>query len=397
MSKIIENEKRTTRNIASLINGGYGPREVTLMHAAARANNYQCMQILYNYGADLNALDSIRATPLHYACANNSKEAVCFLLLNKADPNVQDLYQTYPLLIAMRNNCLEVIKMLTLCRADIHLKGVKGDTCLHVAAREGYLKRVKFLVEECSASVSRLNREHENVLFSAISNYSIVFYICDHVGKYGSFQILCKLVRVMSRLGKTVFHEAVAGGYLKSLLVIIQALIKFGTRVNNSSTTTNDEFSESQDIVSPIDNGFDQKNLKAVQEFIAQRLNEFDLETGLAPIHTAVIKGHSKIVKYLSLCSEVNIDIKDKKLGNTAMHYAIENKNQEIIDILLNIGNANIKKRNKSKKSCKILAEQLGVQLGSTNSPSSYNMQHSQFSFKAIRRTTADRLFRSHS
>jgi ankyrin repeat protein len=327
----------------------------TLMHMAARMNNVQCMQLLVSHGADVNARDSIQATPLHYCCSKNSSlEAVLFLLNSGADVNAKDNYETFALLLAMKNYQLEIMKMLIMNKADLHLKASKGDTCLHIAARNGYLRRTKFLVEDCNASLSRLNRENEHVLFSALGNYSIVHYLCENINSY---QKLTKLLTMPNAHGRTVLQEAVYNNHLESLLVIIQNLIKTGPA---------------------------ETDMKTVEQFIIQRLNDGDTKEGRTLIHIAVVQKCHRIAKFLSLCTEVDIDKKDLS-SNTALHLAIERKDQEMCNVLTGAGKANVSKKNSQRVTCKALGEQNGIQLSSDGS---------KFSLKTIKKSTSDLLNR---
>jgi ankyrin repeat protein len=250
----------------------------TLLHLAARFNDVECMSYLvHNHMAHVESKDWSQSTPLHYAVANNSREAVVFLLSCRVNANAKDSFHAFPLEIAMKNNNLEIMRDLLLWKADIHLKGNRGDTVLHQACRRGYLKRVKFLIEECNASPLRLNDDNENVLFTALSYPSIVQYLC---GKAGSFQQLCKMVSSTNVFGKTIFHVSAERGSLEGLLVIVQSL----------------------------------KNLcddrEELIQFLVNRLNEYEPNKGYNALLLAVYFGHSRMVKYLALSNEVNVNLR---------------------------------------------------------------------------------------
>ena len=327
--------ERLTGHIGIHVDSFRGPNNITLMHAAARANNVHCLSFFLQSGGNMNALDSMQSTPLHHACSSGAKDAVMFLVVNKANVNAKDQYECFPLLLAMRNNYKSVMRiLLEYGKADVHLKSKLGETCLHIAAREGYLKRTKFLVLDCHASINRTNTNSEHVLFVALKNRSITQLICDQVD---SFKNLCKLVSVTNRYGKTVFHEACENGYLEGLLVLIQEIKKKGV-------------AETSDP-------------KVAEAFLWERLNEYDGKKGYAPLHFAVINGHLKLVKYLALSAQVDIDKRDLVLKNTALHYAIQEKHNEICDILTQFGKASLSSKNAKRESCKRLSLKMGVTL----------------------------------
>jgi ankyrin repeat protein len=325
-------DEQLQNNISSI----RGPNNVTLLHVASRANNVQCINFLVqNCGADVNCVDSMCSTPLHHACSNGSRDTVLYLLSNKASVAARDQYNCFPLLICMRNNYKSVMKLLVeYGKADVHQKTKLGDTCLHIAAREGYLKRFKFLINECKASIHRTNDNNETVLFGALKNRSITQIVCNQIS---NFESLCRYVSVTNRYGKTVFHEACESGALEGILVLIQELKRKGI----------------QDTGTP----------RAAEEFLWEKLNEYDTKKGFAPIHFAVVGGHIKLVKYLALSAQVDIDKKDNKLKNTGLHYAIKAKHAEICDVLTQQGKANLRSRNANRESCKRLSLKLGIQL----------------------------------
>jgi ankyrin repeat protein len=334
----------------------------TLLHVAARSNNTECMQYLISLGSDINCRDAVLATPLHYACGNNAIDSVVMLLSHGADVNAKDHYETFPMLIAVKNNYMELMRVLVDFKADVHMKTKKGETCLHVACREGYLKRVQYLVTECNASVSRLNTNNEHMLFAALEHVSIMQFICDHVDTYTQ---LCRMVAVTNCSGQSVIHYACDKGYLEGLLVLIQSL---------------------------KEKGIASVGVSQVESFLMKHMNEYDIMNGFAPLHIAVMRGHPTLVKYLALCAQVDINLKDMRDGNTALHMAIEYQMDEICNILVNTGKADLKAKNSKRESCQKLSDRIGFDLPPPMSP----LKDKRMSLQSVRRSTSN-LFKSKS
>jgi ankyrin repeat protein len=301
----------------------------TLMHAAASGNNIDCMQLLVELGSDVNSLDNLYATPLHYACARGCHESVHFLATNGAHINAKDQYEAFPLLVAMTNNYPELMRTLVLYNADVHLKGKKGDSCLHIASRKGYRKRMNILIDELNASIYRLNSDNEHVLFCCLQHPSITQSICDRVDYKG----MTKMVSSVNVRGRTVFHVASDNGYLESLLVIIQSL--------------------TQKV---------QTDTKTLDTLLELRMNELDND-GFAPIHLATRSDHENVVKILAGCIQVNINSKDKRNGNTALHLAIIANNVTLVQMLVELGGADLTIKNNSGDSCEALAKNAGIEI----------------------------------
>jgi ankyrin repeat protein len=81
---------------------------------------------------------------------------------------------------------------------------------------------------------------------------------------------------------------------------------------------------------------------KIVEYLISKghKINWRDEQSGATPIHNAIKNGHSKIVKMLML-NGGEIDTKDFH-GKQPLHYAAENGNVELVDLLLSKGHSKI-------------------------------------------------------
>ena len=58
----------------------------TPLHMACIFSNHECVQLLVERGADVEAVDSFGHTPLHDACDNGSLESINVLLAHHSDP-----------------------------------------------------------------------------------------------------------------------------------------------------------------------------------------------------------------------------------------------------------------------------------------------------------------------
>jgi ankyrin repeat protein len=297
-------------------------QDCALIHLAAQRNNVLCMELLVDAGANVDCVDAIQATPLFYSTSHNCEEATMFLLSKGANVNTKDIYYSFPLLASIKNQHFKIAELLMLFHADIHQRGPKGCTAAHMVAEQGCCEALKYLIENCTASPFRLTNDEENVLFSGLPNVHCVQYLCSHFeGKD-----LAKLVSHRNRFGQTVIHRCCDKGYFQSLLIILASLCRDeNTRILN------------------------------------ERLNEVDTR-GRTPLIHSVLNNRCDIVIFLCLCTEVNVEATDRH-GNTALHYAIRSNNQDLIYLLLSIGNASKHAKNSDKISCKRLARRMSIDL----------------------------------
>ena len=109
----------------------------TPLHSAARFNeNPEVVQALLAAGADVNARDRFKKTPLHSAARfNENPEVVQALLAAGADVNARDRFKKTPLHSAARfNENPEVVQALLAAGADVNARDEGKDTPLHDAA-----------------------------------------------------------------------------------------------------------------------------------------------------------------------------------------------------------------------------------------------------------------------
>lgn len=99
-------------------------KHTPLMYASFFGQAKTC-QVLIDLGADVNAKDIQNDTAL--ILAKDSKTAV-ILIKNKADINTQDVYGRTPLMYALENNNLDTAFALTLYRPNLNLLDDRGSS-----------------------------------------------------------------------------------------------------------------------------------------------------------------------------------------------------------------------------------------------------------------------------
>jgi ankyrin repeat protein len=107
--KVLLDRFKVPVDIANANNG-------TPLHVAASQARPECVEILINHGADLNARVKDGATPLHFACFKGQKqghlECIKMLLEKGCDPNAEMKNHATPMNLAFSRNNTEVINLL---------------------------------------------------------------------------------------------------------------------------------------------------------------------------------------------------------------------------------------------------------------------------------------------
>ena len=143
-----------------------GGRCGTPMHAAVKAGHAKILPLLIEHGADVeDQFGSINGwTPLHDAAWEGILEAGQCLLDHGANINAGDGDRDTPLTLAVRRGHIEFARMLLEREAVIDAQNDLGDTALHSAIRYyGHTHAVQFLLEH-GADINVRNDDDETPL-----------------------------------------------------------------------------------------------------------------------------------------------------------------------------------------------------------------------------------------
>lgn len=118
----------------------------TALHLASKQADLPMVQVLLEFGADLNKADHEGRTPIHEAAFAGSL-AIVQLLISKGGNYKADGKGQMPLYDAASNGHLEVVQFLSeTFPKPFGLKN--GHTPLHIAAVKGHLEVVEYLVQK---------------------------------------------------------------------------------------------------------------------------------------------------------------------------------------------------------------------------------------------------------
>jgi cytohesin len=141
--------------------------KMTPLHEAAEYCP-EAIPILLKYGADPYARDEGGLTPLHIAALNGSVEAVKALMLH-TDVNVRDDKNRTPLHLALEYEHCDVALLLLQHGAGINAVDGDGRTPLHLAAGAGCVEIVKLLLQR-GADINVKDSKNNTVLHYAVKS-----------------------------------------------------------------------------------------------------------------------------------------------------------------------------------------------------------------------------------
>jgi hypothetical protein len=118
----------------------------SLFQAVVTGNIDEVKSLIAN-GADINAENRMRWTPLHTAIRNRRQEIVGLLIAEGADVNKTDNRGMTPLHVAVDTGQKEVVELLIPKVADINVMGSRGENALSLAQRRRNTELVDLLVK----------------------------------------------------------------------------------------------------------------------------------------------------------------------------------------------------------------------------------------------------------
>jgi hypothetical protein len=124
-------------------------RSFSPLHSAAHFGDLEMVQVLLDYGIDVNVQNGFGSSPLAFATYGQFKDRrfVRLLLDRGADPNVRRQDGTTPLHRASQNGTIEIARLLVEHGARVEVLDDKGRTPLDVASAEKHDEIVKLLLE----------------------------------------------------------------------------------------------------------------------------------------------------------------------------------------------------------------------------------------------------------
>jgi Ankyrin repeats (many copies) len=154
------------RNKSSVESRGYA--ETTPLHSAAYYGDLEMVQVLLEYGVDVNVQNSNGDTPLDYASADghrNDARVARLLIAHGADPNTRNLDGVTPLHQASGFGRIEIVRLLIEHGANVEVKDDWGKTPLDVASGEQHDDIIKLLSEHLAKRGSSVPCSTSSALF----------------------------------------------------------------------------------------------------------------------------------------------------------------------------------------------------------------------------------------
>ena len=291
------------------------------VHTACRSGHVDTVRhLVIDKRCDINAKDSGGCTPLHYACEKDNFEIVKILTDHpECDIEAEDNYKGRAVHTACESGHVDTVRHLVIDKhCDINAKGSGGYTPLHYACEKGNYEIVKILTEHPECNLEAENNCKGRAVHAAcesghmgIVRHLLIDKHCD--------------INAKGSGGYTPLHYACKNGHFEIVKILTdhpECNIKAEDNSNNRAlhVACQSAWHDTTDIVRHlvIDKHCD-INAKGLG--------------GYTPLHYACEKGNYEIVKILTEHPECNIKAEDNS-NNRALHVACQSAWHGTTDIV---------------------------------------------------------------
>ncbi|KAF2893544.1 hypothetical protein ILUMI_12632, partial [Ignelater luminosus] len=348
----------------------------TPLHIAVRTEKKELVEKLIHNDADTNATDISGKTPLHWSVIQGSLDILKLLIAKGTDLNIVDNHKRtalhYAIIVRPRQQIEIVSELLSKAISDI--RDENGNTPFIWAAYLGYDECVKLFLEkdidikQISEALhwaifsKHINTVDSLLLKAADMGVSIDGYpILKESAIYGPTDVVCYPLDRGINIGLNTYYygepalcSVVDAGYKD----ILEVLLSHGLDIESKNEKGRSclhlaAINGREDMVELLLSRGANVNARdkddhsvldcAVQEGhkqIVTLLLSKGCEISTAPLQLAGMFGHTDLIE-LFLSLDMHVDVKDTKMGWTALHYAAAYNQGEAAALLLSKG-ANI-------------------------------------------------------
>uniref|UniRef100_A0A8C3VWG9 Ankyrin repeat and death domain containing 1B n=1 Tax=Catagonus wagneri TaxID=51154 RepID=A0A8C3VWG9_9CETA len=283
---------------------------------AAKSNNLDLMEKLFEKKVNINAVNHMNRTALHFAVGANRLSAVDFLLNHKARVDVADKHGLTVLHLAAWSGSLEVMLMLVRAGADQRAKNQDGMTALHLAAQSNNVRIVEYLIQDLHLKDLDQPDEKGRKPFLLAAERGCVEMI-------EKLTLLNLHTSEKDKEGNTALHLAAKHGHS----LAVQMLLTQWQEINETNELN----------VSPLQTATRNGHARLVSFLLRENADLHQkVEPKESPLHLAIINNHVTVVNSL-LSAQHDTDILNQR-QQTPLHVAADLGNVELVEMLLKAG-----------------------------------------------------------
>ncbi|XP_057576407.1 ankyrin repeat and death domain-containing protein 1B [Hippopotamus amphibius kiboko] len=283
---------------------------------AAKSDNLDLMEKLFEKKVDINAVNNMNCTALHFAVGANHLSVVEFLLNHRARVDVADKYGLTVIHLAAWSRSLEIMLMLVRAGVDQRAKNQDGMNALHFAAQSNNMRVVEYFIQDLHLKDLDQTDEKGRKPFLLAAERG-------HVEMIESLSFLNLHTSEKDKEGNSALHLAAKHGHSSAVQVLL---------------TQWQEINETNELnISALQTATRNGHASLVSLLLSENVDLHQkLEPKDSPLHLAVINNHITVVNSL-LSAQHDADILNQR-QQTPLHVAADLGNVELVETLLKAG-----------------------------------------------------------
>ncbi|XP_045422380.1 ankyrin repeat and death domain-containing protein 1B [Lemur catta] len=317
--------------------------------SAAKSNNLDLMEKLFEKKVNINAVNNMNCTALHFAVGGNHLSAVDFLLNHKARVDVADKHGLTVIHLTAWSGNLEIMLMLVRAGADQRARNQDGMNALHFAAQSNNVHIMEYLIQDLHLKdlnqpdekgrkpfLLAAERGHVDMIEKLIflnlhtseedKEGNTALHLAAKHGHSPAVKVLLtqwQEINEMNENGETPFFLTVQGGHEECSKVLLAA----GSDINIPNKLN----------ISGLQKATRNGHASLVNFLLSENVDLHQrVEPKESPLHVAVTNNHITVVNSL-LRAQHDIDILNQR-QQTPLHIAADLGNVELVEALLKAG-----------------------------------------------------------
>lgn len=287
--------------------------ETPLMFAAQNKHQLESIKTLIELKAEVNAENKNGQTAIMYAAKNNNNPEVVKLLAKAgADLNVEDIECCTPLMLAIKyNQDPKIVKTLVEAGANVNYVNIYGITALIVAVEGNSSPEIIKTLLECGAEVNAVSLNRDD------NDATVLQLAVEHADNYFEFD------------DEPPFDYDRLSENLEILLNAGACCTIYGpSDISDEELYELDLYERLWCIIGYV------KNIKIVKD-IMSKIKNINIQTNHDETLLQIAIKRNATSEIIKLLLEKGADLSARNnYGKTALDYAKETGNQELIDLL---------------------------------------------------------------
>ncbi|XP_044014111.1 uncharacterized protein LOC122856501 [Aphidius gifuensis] len=202
----------------------------TVLHAAARSNSYDVLNLLAPNNLSINRIDSSGYAPIHHIADGGDSLCMTILLECGANVNLLSKKGDSALHIAAEAGCTDNLELLLKNGGNSSIKNHRGQTALHLASRTHSLECIEALLRNGKINPNDIDNDGRTALHLALGRSLLTYDVTELLIDWRAD------VNIADKYGYTPLHVAALNELSQCVDILIQHGADLSARTKGGTT-----------------------------------------------------------------------------------------------------------------------------------------------------------------